>query len=231
MTKTRIALAAMLLTSLTTLACDGPTLPPRASSSVYDFRLASDTFHVFHWPSGKEVRVYIVQNPDSSLNAQLASAFERGAEQWNTRALFDEYHLTRTSSLADADAVLRFSTDLPPVNTTACTPTFSNAVTTFCIDDPDAAQLHLATFHPLSPADTTSGHVKMLVTVLTTSATISGRLDRLVAHELGHVLGIGQHSPDPSDLMAAGIPPRADLSARDAATVQVLYHTVADILP
>lgn len=230
MNKIRIAFAAILLTSLTTIACDGPTLPPRASSSVYDFRLLGDTLHVFHWPNGKEVRVFIVQNVDSSLNAQLATAFERGAAQWNARALFDEYHLTRVASITDADAVLRYSTDLPPVNTTECTPTFSNAVTTYCIDDPDAAQLHLATFEFLGMDEVTS-HVKMLVTVLTTSASINGRLDRLVAHELGHVLGIGQHSPEPTDLMAPGIPPRADLSARDAATVQVLYHTAADILP
>src|SRR3954469_18690946 len=79
----RIALvAAGSAVALASVACDGPTLPPRASSSVYDFRLQGDTLHVFHWPNGKEVRVFIVQNPDSSLNTQLASAFEKGAAQW-----------------------------------------------------------------------------------------------------------------------------------------------------
>jgi hypothetical protein len=219
------------LSILTLAACDGPTLPPRASSDVFDFRLQSDSLYVFHWPNGHNIRVYVNPGNDASATALLATAFERGAAAWNAHALFGEYHLSRAESLAEADVVLRLSSDLAPVNTENCPPAFSNAVTTFCIDDLSVRPLHLASYHPLPPADTTAANVKMIVTILSSQSSIEGRMDRLVVHELGHVLGIGQHSPDPSDLMAVGVPAITAPGRRDIATVQVLYHTMPDILP
>jgi predicted Zn-dependent protease len=56
-------------------------------------------------------------------------------------------------------------------------------------------------------------------------------VQRLVAHELGHVLGIGRHSEDPRDLMWRTDPSRSTPGPRDAATVLVLYHTVAGLVP
>jgi hypothetical protein len=42
-------------------------------------------------------------------------------------------------------------------------------------------------------------------------------------HELGHALGIFQHSPDPADIMAAN--PQVELpSARDRRTIEADYH-------
>ncbi len=219
-----IALACMALA-----ACDSPTLPPRSDSEVYEFRLLNDTLHVFHWPAGSQVRVYIHGNRADRADS-LARSFARGAAQWNGFALFGEYELVRVSALADADVVLRWSDEFAPVDVSKCPPVFSNGVTTFCIDDLDARPLRLASFAQLPPAGTGAGHVKMLVTILASQAAIPGRIDVLVAHELGHVLGIGRHSPNASDLMFAD-PTRATLSRRDVATVQVLYHTKADILP
>lgn len=226
-----VTLCTLALCTFALTACDGPTLPPRASSDVYEFRLQSDKLYVFHWPNGKDIRVFVNPGSDATATALLATAFERGAAQWNGRALFGEYHLSRAATLAEADVVLRLSTDPAPVNTEKCPPTFSNAVTTFCIEDLSAKTLHLASFHPLPPGDTSATNIKMLVTILASQSAIAGRLDRLVVHELGHVLGIGQHSPDPSDLMASGVPTLTAPGPRDIATVQVLYHTTPDILP
>jgi hypothetical protein len=210
-------------------ACDSPTLPPRSNTDVYDFRLQNDTFHIFHWPAGSRIGVYIHGSTPAKLDS-LAKSFERGAAEWNKFALLGEYELVRATTLSEADVVLRWSNDVAPVDHSACPPVFSSGVTTFCIEDLDATPLRLATFPQAGTPDPTARGVKMLVTILASQATIPGRIDRLVAHELGHVLGIGRHSPEPSDLMFAE-PARTTLSRRDVATVQVLYHTDADILP
>ncbi len=46
------------------------------------------------------------------------------------------------------------------------------------------------------------------------------------AHEFGHALGIGGHSPDPGDVMYASHDPNADvpLSARDVNTIKTIYY-------
>ena len=213
-------------------ACDGITVPPRPSTDVYDFRLRSDTFHIFHWPAGKEVRVFVSLPSDPALANTLVSAFEHGAEQWNAYALFGEYRLVRTTTISDADAVLHMTNDQSPVNTDNCPPVLSSGTTTFCLADPSVEPLRLAIFPFPDAGETESdSNVKMLVTIQSSQALIPGRIERLVAHELGHVLGIGQHSSDQGDLMVGGLPTRSTLSRRDIATIQVLYHTVPDILP
>ncbi|MEO5509322.1 MAG: hypothetical protein ABIV28_00840 [Longimicrobiales bacterium] len=209
-------------------ACESPTLPPRSTTDVYDFRLRSDTFHIFHWPAGTDVRVFIYATKPARVDS-MAASFERGAAMWNAYSLFGEYQLVRAQTIDEADVVVRWSDDLAPVDDSECSPTFSSGVTTFCIDDLDATPLRLATFPPLPAAPGAEG-VKMLVTILASQATIPGRIDRLLAHELGHVLGIGQHSLNRNDLMY-GDPVVDVLSRRDIATVQVLYHTTADVFP
>lgn len=46
------------------------------------------------------------------------------------------------------------------------------------------------------------------------------------AHEFGHALGIGGHSPDPSDVMYVSHDPNADvpLSVRDVDTLKTIYY-------
>ena len=53
-------------------------------------------------------------------------------------------------------------------------------------------------------------------------------LDLTTAHELGHALGIFQHSPDPDDLMYSD-PIVTAPSARDRNTVERAYHTPTTI--
>ena len=53
-------------------------------------------------------------------------------------------------------------------------------------------------------------------------------LDLTTAHELGHALGIFQHSPDPDDLMYAD-PIVSVPSARDRNTAERAYHTPTTI--
>ena len=49
-------------------------------------------------------------------------------------------------------------------------------------------------------------------------------------HEMGHTMGLFQHTSDPLDIMNAD-PVATELSDRDVATVEALYHRKADMVP
>jgi hypothetical protein len=220
--------AAVLLLAAT--ACDAPTMPGHGLSDVYDFRLQTTPRSVLRWPLGTTVRVYVAGGTGERA-ALLEGSMDRAARVWNQHALYGEYRLARTNDITQADAVLRWSDDASPVDTQECEPVLGRAVTTFCLtDNGPPAGTRLRTFPLLPPHAQATSRVRMLVTILGTQAQLPERLDGLVAHEMGHVLGIGQHSLDARDLMHAE-PGRTDPSQRDAASVRVMYHTRADITP
>lgn len=210
-------------------ACEGPTVPPKLIDDIYPFHLATDPPSVLRWPSGTRIRVH-VEGAAGTREEGLTSAFEEGAAEWNRHALYGEYEVVRASSVLDADVLLRWSDELAPVDLTDCTPLVSVAVTTFCLDDEDATRLE--SFPLLPPNDDVASDVRIVISVLGTQVSQPYSVVRgLVTHEIGHALGIAQHSSHPNDLMAAGEVTRVTLSARDAATIQILYHTVPDITP
>ena len=227
---TRAELCACLLPVLAGLSlagCDGPLVPPNTTADIYDFRLPTAPPSVIRWPSGSRVRVHVVGaagEREDFLSAGLAS----GAAEWNRHALYGEYEVVRASSLGTADVILRWSDELSPVDMTECAPQLASAVTTFCLSADDPSRLHAfpLVMDPQSPSS-----VRFVITLLGTQAGSSDAVSRLVLHELGHVLGIGRHSPDAGDLMAAGVPTRHSLSSADVATIQILYHTRPDITP
>jgi hypothetical protein len=207
-------------------ACDSPTVPQRLLTEVYDYRLLTPQPLVLRWPLATTVRVYVTPGEDAAHTAALEAAFENGANVWNAAALYREVRFERTADLQQADAVLIFSNLLQPVDVSNCTPGGGLAYTTFCLDSQDNTRL--AVF-PLRDGD--GGRVKFLVTVRDQAVLDVESVRRLVAHELGHVLGIAQHSQRPTDLLYAGALTRAEPSPADRATLQVLYHTRPDIIP
>ena len=208
-----------------TVACDPPTIPGRDPSDVYAFALPSQPPIIMRWPAGRTVRVYATPGRDDAGSQRLREALDAAAASWNSHAVFAEYRLERTADLANADVVLAWSDVILPVDTDACRPSLTQAVTTFCID---ALGTDSARVRPFPMRDGTPSSVRMIVLVLASQAA---SVDRLVAHELGHVLGIGRHSDDTRDLMWRTDPQVSRPSRRDAATVQVLYHTTPDITP
>jgi len=218
-----VALAGMGLAG----ACNAPTIPERRLDDAYAFSLPTaigDTL-VLRWPQGSVVRVW---SADTDAGAPLRAAYEAGAALWNARALFGEYRLVAAAAPAEADVLLAWAPGPLPVDTEACPPLTRRGTTTFCLREQDGSK-RLDVF-PLLGGQA-SGQVRMLVTFLRESGAPPADLAALVAHELGHVLGLTRHSPNALDLMyeSPGMPPT--LSLRDAATVQVLYHTRADIVP
>jgi predicted Zn-dependent protease len=208
--------------------CDSPTIPPVARSEIYDFRLRTDPPSVLRWPSGTRIRVHAQSGPGERL-ATLQTALERAMAVWNRHALYGEYELARAASLREADVLLRWSDEPAPVELSGCQPVVSSAVTTFCLSEEDPARLHT---YPLLPPDAdAASSVRFVITILGGIAAQREQVEDLVMHELGHALGIAQHSPNTEDLMAPGDPPRRLPSPRDIATVQILYHSRPDITP
>jgi hypothetical protein len=211
-------------------------VPPNTTADIYDFRLMTSPPSVLRWPSGTRVRVHVV-GAAGARHDYLSAGLASGAAEWNRHALYGEYEVVRASSLGAADVVVRWSDELPPVDMTECAPQLASAVTTFCLRADDPSRLHVFPLAPppvfdppiVDPGATSS--VRFVITLLGTQAGSSDEVARLVLHELGHVLGIGRHSPDAGDLMAAGVPTRSTLSAGDIATIQILYHTQPHITP
>ena len=215
----------LLLTAILA-ACDSPTVPPRLLTEVYDYRLLTPAPRVLRWPLGTTVRVYVAPGVDAAHTNALEAALENGVNVWNASALYREVRFERTGDLQQADAVLIFSNMLQPVDVSNCSPGGGLAYTTFCLDSQDNTRL--AVF-PIRNGG--GGKVKFLVTVRDQAVLDGESVRRLVAHELGHVLGIAQHSQRPTDLLYAGTLTRAEPSPADRATLQVLYHSRPDITP
>lgn len=216
----------LVLLSVALSACEGPTIPPRSTSDIYPFHLDTAPPSVLRWPSGSTIRVFISGGTDARA-AVLEESFAEGAAQWNATTWYADYELVRVQSIEDADVLLRWSDQIPPVDLSGCQPEISRAVTTFCLREDDATRLHV---FPVAGSPE-PGSVRMVVSILTSEASRPDGVRRLVAHELGHVLGIAQHSPDSDDLMFGRELTRATLSRRDQATVRVLYRTEPGVVP
>ena len=212
--------AAVLLAS-----CESATVPERLLTEIYEYRLSTPALQVLRWPVGSTVRVLVAADADPARTAQLETSLAHAMDAWNAAALYGEVQLQQTSDLALADAVVLFSSTAPPVDMTGCPRGAGLAVTTFCLNAQDPTRL--AVFPPVGGG---AGRAKFVVTVA--NAVIDAELlRRLVAHELGHVLGIAQHSPRPSDLMFFSTLTTAFPSVSDRAVLQLLYHTRPDITP
>ena len=219
MTKRLLFLGALLLA-----ACDSPTVPEPAANA-YDFRLSAPQLEVLRWPTGATVHVFATGDADANRSQWLRDAVAFGTRAWNDALLFGEVRLQVVSAPSEADVVVQYSPGDSPVDASDCPPSGGLAFTTFCLAEDS---VHLAVF-PLR--ESAGGRVKFLVTVRASSATDAQNVRRLVTHELGHTLGIAQHSLAATDLMYWGTLSRDTPSPADRATLQVLYHTPPDITP
>jgi predicted Zn-dependent protease len=217
----------IMLVALVITACDAPTVPERLFRDVYEFRLNTSPPKVLRWPVGSTVKVFVVTNSSASQSAWLNAGVEQGAEAWNEAALYREVTLVPTTNIAEADAVVMYSLSTTPVDLSGCLPSGPDAVTTFCPSSTEAGRLKVFPMKDGSPS-----RVKFVVSVRETAATDEVTTRRLVTHELGHVRGIGRHSTAVNDLMYGGAVLIQDKpNLRDRSTLEVLYHSEADITP
>jgi predicted Zn-dependent protease len=217
------ARAALPLLAAGLAACDSPTIP--AETQAYDFTFATDPPSVLRWPAGATIRVYVSGGEDAERAALLRDAFREAAAQWEEAVLFREFRFAEAARVEDADVVVFWSGDPIPVDTAGCPPASVTArgLTWSC---PDEQARRLRPFR----VGGEPSRVRMMVYISRAEASDPAGAKRVVLHELGHVLGIGRHSPNMEDVMAMHVPVDR-LSAADRATVQVLYHVAPDIVP
>jgi hypothetical protein len=219
---------ACLIAAIAALAgCDPVTVPMRGLAEVYDFRLpvGSDSL-VMHWPNGTRIRVYVNPAPEMDRTQLLVDGLSRGAAAWEGASLFGDYSFQEVGNPQGADVVLTWSDVALPINTAQCPPGGGAAYTTFCLTPERDA---LEPFPLIN--DEPNSRVRFLVTVRADATLTAARVQSLVAHELGHVLGLARHSPNSADLMFNDPVARTEPNVRDRATVQLLYQLRPDIIP
>jgi hypothetical protein len=216
-----------LLCSAAAVACESVTIPARAADQVFDFRLPVNADRlVLRWPNAARIRVFVQPGATDPLTELLQSAVRAGAMAWESVSLFGDYRFALVGIPEQADVVVSWSTTVRPVEIADCIPFGGAAFTTFCLT-PEGDRLQP---FPLRNNMAMSS-VRFLVTIRESEAINGARVHTLVMHELGHVLGIGAHSPNQQDLMFADPVTRDAPNARDRATVQLLYQTRPNITP
>ncbi len=195
-------------------ACGDATAPLRADR--YEWRLleplpdgGTDTLS-FAWPTGSQPLKLWAQD-SLGLVAHTTAAIQT----WQAQFLYGEFRGTMVADSADADIIVLAGQ--PPANAPVlpsmarqCQGATDIAVDpqTFLLTPPMHIYIELR-FDPDAPG-------------------VDACLALTTAHELGHALGIFQHSPDPDDLMYSD-PVVSAPSERDRNTAARAYHTPTTI--
>jgi len=200
-------------------ACDTPTITigPAGYSptNIVPFR--------YHWRPGHNIAIY-VDRSDEPSGIDLTAAVKSGIAAWTNIARLGDVQMHVVTDVHDADVIFHHYLSTPLVQSDVC-PLFSTGAggqTQFCVTEDSVAV-------PLEFTDGHASHVKMDVTINSFQLDTVSFFPALVVHEMGHVLGIGSHSFNPSDLMF-GRPRRFDPSADDASTLRFVLVRRADVL-
>ena len=207
----------LLVSALAALGCADIASPSRANR--YEWRRivpsgpgTADTLS-FHWPQSRlPVRIWV----EETLN--LPAHVQAGIDRWKAAFLYGEFDAVTVADSNTADVIVRAGSPVKggfSVIRLASTAPECEGGTDFDLPSgtrelqPPMRVFINPRFDPSTPG------VDACVALTTT-------------HELGHALGIFDHSPDPGDIMF-GDPVVSALSARDRATVQAAYHIIPNL--
>jgi hypothetical protein len=199
------------------LSCADIASPSR--SNAYEWRLiqatgpgTTDTL-AFHWPRSRlPVKIWV----QDTLN--LPADVQSGVDKWKAAFLYGEFDGVTVADSNVADVVVRLG---PVLKVEA-----------------DAIDLHGAapeceggTSFDLPPGSSEL-QVPIRIFINPRFDPASPGVDQCLAltatHELGHALGIFTHSPNATDIMYFD-PAVSELSSSDRSTVELAYHTAANL--
>ena len=200
-----------LLSLALAAACADPTIPDRKAAYAFDDGFGA----VFRWPGNRlPVRFYADERgPMRTLVAQ-------GLAAWEAQFLYGEMSGVLVTDSTGADVIVRWAGTVPPdVPPDTGPPAFTcSGVTQIVLDGAG-----MAVAEPLRVTVNDLGGPAAPPQRVACSA-------RVVTHELGHSLGLLQHSGQATDLMASQ-PLVSRPTTRDRVTAEVLYHTTPTIGP
>jgi predicted Zn-dependent protease len=202
----------VLAGGLAALACADIASPSRADR--YEWRRivstgpgTTDTLS-FHWPRSRlPVRIWV----EDSLN--LPGHVQAGIDRWEAAFLYGEFEAVTVADSNTADVVVRAGSPVKggfSIIRLASTAPECEGGTDFELPSgsgelqPPIRVFINPRFDPASPG-------------------VDACLALTTTHELGHAVGIFNHSPEASDIMF-GDPAVSELSPRDRATAEAAYH-------
>ena len=215
-----------LMAAIAAAGCDAPTAaPPRVT---FDPTSLTGGL-VYHWTPGATISIYADTTGFDPLFYNIETAVAHAAKVWREEMYYREVDLRIASSPSEADIIIHHRGVPRLVNTVVnggdcdLDPIGVGGYTLFCPDVGDALILPLR--------DGSGGRVKMDIFVNPASSSGPNHFQgfyALVAHEIGHALGIGGHSQEPDDLMYP-IPTAMRPTDRDAAALRAVLYRKADI--
>lgn len=205
----------LALLGIAVLSCSEATAPSRAPSYEWRLFVENDTLS-FHWPANTlPVKIWVEDSLE--MPARVAEAIAT----WKNVFLYGEYDAVLVSDSATADIVVRVSSAPPQAIATVgrLNTLFPGCEGATDIDTVTTRfELQLPVRMYLSPRFDPGQ------TDLTECFRITAR------HELGHSLGLFQHTSDPRDIMFSQ-PEATTLSVRDINTAQLLSHWPSNMVP
>jgi predicted Zn-dependent protease len=202
----RVAAAVLVIA-----ACGEAVAPDRADTYPLD-DLAPGL--LFHWPPHRLPVRYWVAPEAGPVAGYVATSLAT----WQNQFLYGEFAGTLVTDSSRADVIVFVAGQTPPdVPLTSDTPvTACEGSTGF--DPPDAEGRFPGPFV-----------VTLRWDFRYEDTDVANCLARVALHEVGHSLGIFNHSDEPLDLMHAN-PTVTAPSVRDRATIEMLYHTPVTVL-
>jgi hypothetical protein len=212
--KRRVPILPILVTAWSSTSCADIAAPTR--SDVYEWRgivatgpSTADTLS-FHWPRSRlPVKVWTEDTLD------LPTHVHRGIEQWTAAFLYREFEAIQVSDSTAADVIVRAGS---LAKSTASVIRRERSMAPECTG--------ITNIELLPGGREIQVPIRVFVNARfdVSMPGVPECLALTVTHELGHAIGILEHSPVPTDIMYSD-PVVPALSPRDQATVERAYHT------